>query len=385
MDSKLENIFVDDACLSPEELVAYAANQLSGKALHRAERHLLSCELCADAAEGMRQQADEKRFKKNTDELNRNIDRRAGQQSKTSDSYFNLQKIAAAVTLLLIAGGIGYYINSLRNNEQLYSQHFEPYKKPADSVTSQLPVSAPSAFNEIPEDQTFKRKNAKGTESLSKEEEEEPAKAIKDIPAEDMAMSKTEDETKAATDLNTLSTPGAAATAKQEQSDNTLNESREVAVTEIALEKKSGKKTRALTSAPPATGQAAESISALSKTSPLSMPREIVALYDSGKYEMSFKEAEQFLKKNPEDAEALFYSGISALSLHKEKLAVARLESCIKTGSSAWVNEASWYLALTKIRQDKTTEARTLLGKIADGNSPRKAEAASLLKDLDGK
>ncbi len=115
------------------------------------------------------------------------------------------------------------------------------------------------------------------------------------------------------------------------------------------------------------------------------MPREIVAFYDSGKYEMSFKEAEQFLKKNPGNAEALFYSGVSALSLNKEKLAASRLESCIKTGSSAWVNEASWYLALTKIRQDKTTEARSLLQKIAAGNSPHNAEAASLLDQLHGK
>ncbi|MEP7168563.1 MAG: hypothetical protein ABI855_04280, partial [Bacteroidota bacterium] len=51
--NKNKNIFDHRNCLSKEELISYAKQTLSEKEKHHVEKHLLDCELCTEALEGI--------------------------------------------------------------------------------------------------------------------------------------------------------------------------------------------------------------------------------------------------------------------------------------------------------------------------------------------
>jgi TolA-binding protein len=54
MTNSTNRIFDSGECLSLEEMQAYIDGSLSGAALNRVERHLLDCEMCEDALEGLK-------------------------------------------------------------------------------------------------------------------------------------------------------------------------------------------------------------------------------------------------------------------------------------------------------------------------------------------
>ena len=50
---KYKNIFVPSGCISVEQLFNYQNKKLSKKEMHEVEKHLLDCQLCSDALEGL--------------------------------------------------------------------------------------------------------------------------------------------------------------------------------------------------------------------------------------------------------------------------------------------------------------------------------------------
>ena len=110
--------------------------------------------------------------------------------------------------------------------------------------------------------------------------------------------------------------------------------------------------------------------------------QEAIHLYQAGAYEEAFQKAEKFLKKFPKDAEGLFYSGVSALSLKKEQVAAERLENCLATGAQQWKEEASWYLSLCYVKLGRSSDARPLLEFLAGGSSEHAGEAKRMLESI---
>ena len=48
------HIFSNTTCISKENMLKYINNQLSKKELHEVEKHLLGCEFCSEAVEGLK-------------------------------------------------------------------------------------------------------------------------------------------------------------------------------------------------------------------------------------------------------------------------------------------------------------------------------------------
>jgi hypothetical protein len=377
MNNKLEHIFGNDLCLTPEQLQAYAEGRLKGKALHEVERHLVSCELCSDALEGIKKLQDKHHLTEAITAIHKKLNHRIQRNPFLIDSFFDLQKAAAVIAILLIAAGGWYYINSLRTNEKLYSQYFEPYQQAKDSLLIQPQVSdgtkPESISKEIPVSSAQKISlNKKVTSTESKPAEED----LSALPAQPPTMDDVTSESQV-----TTGTGGAAAPATTlAKSEDNLDEEAVTDVKVVALE--SAEKKQRKTTTKTASESVREKASSAALHQVEDFPAKIKQEYDSSHYQKAFDEAEAFLKKNPGNPQALFYSGISALGLGKEKTAVKRLESCLQTGATEWKDETSWYLALAYIRLNKTNDAAALLQSLAKGNSSRKQEAASLLEKL---
>lgn len=60
MTSEINRIFDSGECLTLEEMQSYIDERVSGKELNRMERHLLDCEMCNDAMDGLRNTPDAK-------------------------------------------------------------------------------------------------------------------------------------------------------------------------------------------------------------------------------------------------------------------------------------------------------------------------------------
>ena len=103
----MDNIsFNNDIHLSTEELAAYVQGNLSNREMHRLELHLINCELCNDALEGIASIEESA--------LNRNLSSiraRTETKSSISISITNKQWIAMAASVALIAAvSIVFYL-----------------------------------------------------------------------------------------------------------------------------------------------------------------------------------------------------------------------------------------------------------------------------------
>ena len=118
-------------CLTEQEMTDYIRHRLSPEKRNRVEKHLLECDLCSDAMEGLSMMA-------NTDALNsldELISKRISAKplagkGKLVSMRINY-RVAAALALLVIAGGVLYFILSdTGKNEKVLSQNI----KPMDSI-----------------------------------------------------------------------------------------------------------------------------------------------------------------------------------------------------------------------------------------------------------
>ena len=92
------NSFNNDIHLTPEELVAYNQGNLSNSEMHRLELHLVNCDLCSEAVDGITG-VEEAALFKNLAEIRSKTETK----SKINISISNKQWIAIAASIVLIA------------------------------------------------------------------------------------------------------------------------------------------------------------------------------------------------------------------------------------------------------------------------------------------
>src|SRR6187455_1308483 len=197
MSNKRRNIFNEEKCLTAEELLAYAQGKLSGAEAHRAEKHLLDCEFCSEALEGIMQSGDLQGVPIILDELNERIDAAAGKSSPVRVTRFSYRKIAAVIALLIVSGSLWFYIDRMNRSEKLFSQYYEPYHPAADSVAvikpepdaSLPPETAPVAKEKSPRQPMAVSDNASDKKAIA-----EPPVTVEDAQDEVAVESKSEEE-----------------------------------------------------------------------------------------------------------------------------------------------------------------------------------------------
>lgn len=82
------------------------------------------------------------------------------------------------------------------------------------------------------------------------------------------------------------------------------------------------------------------------------------------------------------DPETLFYRGISAMELGLHDEALALFNEYRNEGGEKLLRQASWYEALTQLKQENIAEARQLLRDLADHPGYKQTEAARILEQL---
>jgi|GEM_PF-3317441 len=389
MSNKRGNIFNEGKCLTAAELLAYAQGKLSGAEAHRAEKHLVDCEFCSEALEGIMKSGDLQGVPQHLDELNERIDTAVGKPSPVRVTHFSFRKIAAVIALLIVSGGLWVYIGRMNRSEKLFSQYYEPYHPAADSTAVVKPepqvTSPPKAEPETKEKSSYQPIARTDTDKamVKKEEKSIALENTKD----EISVGQTSSDIVATVPAEKSPTQGALTKAPEDLviKQNVSEEMSEVVA--VDRSKKSGESLSKSNEAPTSAMSAMrETEFADVKVDASQLQRaplqEAIHLYEAGVYEEAFKQAEKFLKKFPKDPEGLFYSGVSALSLKKEKVAAERLEDCLATGAQQWKEEASWYLSLCYVKLGRSSDARPLLEFLAWGSSEHAVEAKKMLESI---
>jgi hypothetical protein len=118
MLNKNKNIFIKRNCLSKEELISYAKQTLPEIENHHVEKHLLDCELCTDALDGIYLLKDPSGIKNVSAEMLRRLHEKNPDSKKNSIRPAFL--IAAAIVCVFIISGI--YFSYIHNAENLKSE-----------------------------------------------------------------------------------------------------------------------------------------------------------------------------------------------------------------------------------------------------------------------
>lgn len=128
MSEKIKHkIFSSSDCLSEQILFDYIDGKLSPKEQHIVEKHLLDCELCSDAMEGLHLLKNRSRIDLINKEINKRID---GSERKIfAINYAVIMSIAAA--LLLLIGGI-YFFNHFVSDKLEQGNEVSELKVPAE-------------------------------------------------------------------------------------------------------------------------------------------------------------------------------------------------------------------------------------------------------------
>src|ERR1051325_4736277 len=106
---KLNKIFEHTDCLSEDKLTKYIAGKLSPAEKHEVEKHLIDCEMCSDAVEGLSMISD-KKISAVTSELNQKIQNRV--EKKEVKVIFLRQyrtQLAVAASIVLVLGLVWFF------------------------------------------------------------------------------------------------------------------------------------------------------------------------------------------------------------------------------------------------------------------------------------
>ncbi len=146
-DSLKHIIFTETDCISEQTMFDYIDKKLSAKENHSVEKHLLHCELCSDAMEGLELVKNRSLISA----VNQNIRERIAapvikKETKTILFYYKLAaSIAAAIVLLL--GGVFFFDQINKKNDMVSVAEVKPQSSPSQPIINDKTVldSVPSS------------------------------------------------------------------------------------------------------------------------------------------------------------------------------------------------------------------------------------------------
>ncbi len=106
--------------------------------------------------------------------------------------------------------------------------------------------------------------------------------------------------------------------------------------------------------------------------------------YENKKYTEASFLFDSYLITNPDDAQALYFGGISYYENHNYKKSIPLLEKFLKQKSNIVYQknsqDAEWYLANSYLKVNQKQKAKSILEKIVNSNNKYSSQAKSLLK-----
>lgn len=396
-----EKIFSSSLCIPYETLVAYHEEKLGAKEQHAIEQHLIDCNLCSEALEGialLQQPVHSGMLKKRFEnEVLKN-------ENPVSRLGIHPGWYAAAAAIAVTFLSVIVYQSLQTNPERTLAVQEKKTESP--EIISPQPIT--ESDQSVPKENLADGKREAGNNinsvqppSLQLAGLKVEEKAREDLNTQEMALEKQQtDELKSvsALDADAQITEGDNAAPQQQESEERLAEApvafssagiarnnityiagykvimpEQVAyrqsVSNPAAAEKERKKKNGNVEARYENAVARDSQITIGteKTKVPSYAQVIEAALlklKAGEFDKAEKDFKRMLQSNATDLNALFYQGICFYETSDTGAAVAAFTKVKGAKDITFREEAEWYLALTRIKSGNKEEAKKLLSKI---------------------
>ncbi len=395
------SIFNDTGCIRREELLRYRDNKMSGAEKHVVEEHLVDCELCSEALEGLALVKGKAVLDEISGDIKKLIQPSAGNALRP-------WLAAATIAGVIILSYVTYkQFNNL--NEERIAQKEEPKQLLQNAATTSTGISVPSDSIK-----TITQPAEKVLNQTSVNKDDAKAEANKPIVFKDQIGTFSASQKEVAADVNdaineesvqmtgsSIAMPSVAqnnvasfsTAAKDEGNQNityvdnvkiidyndySLLESAPADVPRSTPSKYQNdkKKTEAT-----ATEQK-QGVSVKRKANYLDMVADPVILFNNGRFESANQGFDVLLKQNKNDQNAAFYKGLSLYNMKQYDPALKLLEPLSNDSTSPFMQEAQFYTAKSYISNGNVTKGKNLLENISNSNGFYSKDAQEDMKNL---
>lgn len=376
----MSNHHQNTPCLSSQEMLDYTQGILSTQEQHRIEKHLLDCEFCSDALEGIQMMKNPNSLLAIEEELNLEIDSMTSEEEEDNDEKVKVLfpwRMAAAIVLIFISTFTLWMVIPKNNTQELMSEKSVAY--PAPSEISSEPLQENQEM-QVPNEQI---------KTLSKSQA--PAFVEREVQVEDAVTESTPESNQKGNEEIFSAVP--AAEAKEENDVETSKSKNEVvkaseadlaasenvqsgtSTSEVAVvQKKSAAQVTTSSARQKDEGASDDS----NKFSTDDLYKKGIKEYKNKKYAAAITYLEQCTNK----PEALFYNGVSYFLIDNPHLALSKLEKYIQTNQSTYREAACWYMGLSYLKLDNKSAAKQSFEKVLPFKGEFENQAMEMLKSL---
>lgn len=432
MNNRLNNIFSETDCLSSEIFIAYAEGRLEADEKYLVEKHLLDCQLCSDAFEGISSLKDKSKLKPALEEISKKIDGYS-KGRKTRVIYFDFRMRMAAAAVLLVFVGVTflfrYYL--VKQDKEMVAQrtvkeskleqkekdkilntkknqpvnHLESGEKldktSGDFKTVDAEKNAQEQLKENNKNITFLPKGTIVAAEETNEAQQTVAGYYRSTFNGNFSWSDSEKDT-----ISDISKDGDV-TLALDKSETRLEEADQKNEVTVVSETKAN--TTVTNTTATSTGSNNNKTNAPEKSSQKDVYKEknyetpVVAgnnsviadelmdqrytdglqLYQSADYSGCLTQMQSYIIDTPDDLSAYYYCGVSQYFLAQYDSAITSLSMVLKDKKSSFYETAQWYLSLSYIGKNDTSEAEKTLKDIVKAKGSFKTQAEEKLLEIE--
>jgi TonB family protein len=172
-DSLKNKIFIETDCISEQTMFDYIDKKLSARESHSVEKHLLHCELCSDALEGLELTNNRERIAA----INQKVREYIAPKKETRLISFNYKLIVSiAASVLLLIGGVFFFNQFSQKDEmaEFKSENAVSFKSQPPPTPQDDEIIFDSTVSGSPEVAKEKNTSETGKGRQDKMEEETP-------------------------------------------------------------------------------------------------------------------------------------------------------------------------------------------------------------------
>ena len=393
------SIFNDTGCIRREELLRYRDNRMSNSEKHDVEEHLVDCELCTDALEGLMLISSVAVL----DEVSQEVGRIT---SPSTGAIVRPWLAAATIAGVVVISYLTYRQYSdlkeerIAQTESVANERIPAaVKQPAvtsDSlkelplqtdVTSEKPVGATRPAESVSE---MTLTETKSESDFSSALTEEPMMS-KDQEVAEIAAQTGQATTIQAESAKEISFSSAPSNNAGNQNITYIDNVKVIDYNDYE------KMPASVADVPRSTPskfqndkkrvQAAEAeeksgVAAKRKANYLDMVADPVILFNNGRFESANQGFDELLKRNSNDQNAAFYKGVSLYNMKQYDPALELLEPLSNDTASPFMEEAKYYTAKSYIANGKVNKGKILLEGISNSNGFYSNQAKYDLKNI---
>ncbi len=361
--------FNESNCLTALQMKNYVQNNLSADEKRVVENHLLECEFCSDAVEGLKQnQVGD--YQKEIELLNLQIKRRTNYSQRKKIIYSPWRIIGVAASVLFLVMGLGIYFGWFLNTR------FENVAKNISDLSSKVSSLASISKKEKTDTVTIiKDKAAENPYSRNVSATDDTSPLNEEMEKQNDTIQKSSEEMVAQNSISTdANKPESITNADKSATSKALDdaESKKMMPKKLIQKVENNSTAPTLVSASNLSENNNEKNFVIDKN-----PDAIEGLkqYNSKNYAKTISLLNNVVAKEPNNFEAKYYLGMSYMQLNKNIEAITQFDAILLTNDQEWFDDARYQKALAHLNIEDKLTAETIFQQIIAENGKYKTEA----------